>query len=47
MKFSFVRLFATAAVVIGMMIAVSSCGTQRIGCPGAITKAPQEAPAHS
>jgi hypothetical protein len=47
MKTSFARLITLAALVIGVMIATSSCGTQKLGCPGSITKAEQTDPAHS
>ena len=47
MKTSLARLIAMATLVIGVMIATSSCGTQKLGCPGSITKTEQTAPAHS
>lgn len=47
MKSSLLRLFAIATLITALMAAVSSCGTQKFGCPGSISKVEQTTPDHS
>ncbi|HUM47563.1 MAG TPA: hypothetical protein PLD84_11575 [Chitinophagales bacterium] len=42
--FKAIALFAVALV---LAVAVSSCGSQKMGCPGSITSTEQPAAAHS
>ncbi|MBK9730047.1 MAG: hypothetical protein IPO83_01965 [Chitinophagaceae bacterium] len=40
------KTMALCAMALVIAIAVSSCGSQKMGCPGSITKSEQPAAAH-
>jgi hypothetical protein len=35
---SYIKNLALLAMVLGIALSISSCGTQKMGCPGSITK---------
>lgn len=46
-KPSVLKSAAVLLLAFAMTLAVTSCGSQKMGCPGSITKSEQPAPSHS
>lgn len=44
---SIIKTIALLAVVFGIALSMSSCGTQKMGCPGSITQSEQPAQSNS
>ncbi|MBS1657598.1 MAG: hypothetical protein K1X63_08895 [Chitinophagales bacterium] len=44
---SFIKISLFIVLIAGVMLSVTSCGSQKMGCPGSITKAEQTSASHS
>jgi len=44
---SIARFIVAVWLVAGVMLSMMSCGSQRMGCPGSISKTEQKEPARS